>query len=337
MTHDAARPARDVLIVVPCLNEEANLPRLLTGLLADANGADIVVADGGSTDRSHAIVRELQRAHPNLHLLDNPGRIQSAGVNLAVTAMGHAKRWLLRVDAHCDYPPGYMSGLLDSAARQAASSVVVPMITQGQRCFQRACAFAQNSVIGTGGSPHRHVGEGRYVDHGHHALMRIDLFMAVGGYRECQSHNEDAELDLRLQAAGGRIWLEPSQAIVYHPRATPLALLRQYFRYGDGRARTMRLHGTKLKPRQALPLLVPIALAMVPLALIHPLFAVPALGWASICLLYGLAIGVRAGSICAAGSGLAAMTMHLGWGAGYLYQLLQPRPSGRRLPALTLR
>lgn len=332
-----ASPHRDVLIVVPCLNEEANLPRLLDGLLADAAGADIIVVDGGSTDRSHAIVRDYQRTHSNLHLLDNPRRIQSAGVNLAVTTMGRDRCWLLRVDAHCDYPAGYLAGLLASAKRQDASSIVVPMVTQGQHCFQRACAFAQNSLIGTGGSPHRHVGEGRYVDHGHHALMRIDLFLAVGGYRENQSHNEDAELDLRLQAAGGRIWLEPSQAIVYYPRKTPLALLRQYFRYGDGRARTMRLHGTKLKPRQALPLLVPFALAMLPLAATAPLFALPVLGWASICLLYGLMIGVRARSACAAASGIAAMIMHLGWGTGYLWQQFKPRPSGRQLPALTLR
>ncbi|KRB86233.1 succinoglycan biosynthesis protein exoa [Sphingomonas sp. Root710] len=332
-----AADAREVLIVVPCLNEETNLPRLLYQLLADANGADIVIADGGSTDASREIVYDYQRDHPNLHLLDNPRRIQSAGVNLAVTTMGRDKRWLLRIDAHCDYPPGYMAGLLDSAARRDASSVVVPMVTQGRHCFQRACAFAQNSLIGTGGSPHRHVGEGRYVDHGHHALMRIDLFLAVGGYRESQSHNEDAELDLRLQAAGGRIWLEPSQAIIYHPRRTPLALLRQYFRYGEGRAKTMRLHGTRLKARQAMPLLVPVALLLLLLAPLHPTFALPALGWASICLLYGLMIGVRARSGCAAASGIAAMIMHLGWGSGYLWQQFQPRPADRHLPALVLR
>lgn len=334
MSIDAAR-ARELLIVIPCLNEEANLPRLLGQLTSEAAGADVVVADGGSTDGSRAIIRDYQRSHPNLHLIDNPRRIQSAGVNLAVTRMGRGKTWLLRIDAHCDYPPDYLAGLLDAAERQNASSVVVPMVTRGRQCFQRACAHAQNSLIGTGGSPHRHLGEGRYVDHGHHALMRIDLFLAVGGYRESQSHNEDAELDLRLQAAGGRIWLEPSQAIIYHPRKTPMALLRQYFRYGDGRARTMRLHGTRLKARQALPLLVPVAIAMLPLALAHPVFSLPALGWASVCLLYGLLIGIKARSSCAAASGIAAMIMHLGWGTGYLYQQFQPRPSGRQLPALT--
>lgn len=329
--------ADDVLVVVPCLNEKANLPRLLDWLIADSGGAAIVIADGGSTDGSLEIITDYRRRFRNVHLLVNPRRIQSAGVNLAVTTMGRDRRWLLRIDAHCDYPPGYLAGLLDSAARHDATSVVVPMITRGHACFQRACAEAQNSLIGTGGSPHRHLGEGRYVDHGHHALMRIDLFLDVGGYREAQSHNEDAELDIRLRAAGGRIWLEPGQAIVYHPRKTAGALLRQYFKYGEGRARTMRLHGSRLKPRQAAPLLVPFAVALLPLAALHPLFALPAAAWAAICLFYGLLLGWRARSVCAAASGLAAMIMHLGWGSGYLRQLLQPRPRDQRLPALTFR
>ena len=40
--------------------------------------------------------------------------------------------------------------------------------------------------------------EGHWADHGHHALMRISAFRAVGGYDESFSHNEDAELDYRL-------------------------------------------------------------------------------------------------------------------------------------------
>ncbi|MEJ2459123.1 MAG: glycosyltransferase, partial [Novosphingobium sp.] len=75
---------KDVLVVIPCLNEEAHLPGLLGQLLADTPDATFVVADGGSTDRSRAIVEDLASTHPNLHLLRNPDRIQSAGMNRAV-------------------------------------------------------------------------------------------------------------------------------------------------------------------------------------------------------------------------------------------------------------
>jgi succinoglycan biosynthesis protein ExoA len=45
----------------------------------------------------------------------------------------------------------------------------------------------------------------RFVEHGRHALIRLDAFRAVGGYDATQSHNEDAEFDYRLTGNGGRI------------------------------------------------------------------------------------------------------------------------------------
>lgn len=307
-----------LLIVVPCLNEEAHLPGLLALLLAEHPESRIVVADGGSTDRSREIVIALAKDNPGLALLDNPARIQSAGVNLAVAQLGGGFDWLLRIDAHCAYPEGYGAGLLAAAARSGATSVVVPMVTRGTACFQKAVAAAQNSVIGTGGSPHRHVGEGRFVDHGHHALMRLDLFRQVGGYREDMSHNEDAELDLRLLAAGGRIWLEPAQAITYFPRRTPGSLWRQYRGYGAGRARTLALHGQRPKLRQLAPLAVAGAVV---LALGAPLWwplALPVAAWAVISLMSGLVVGARSGGGCALMAGIPAMIMHLAWSTGFL-------------------
>lgn len=330
---------RDVLVVVPCLDEEAHLPGLLVRVLDEAGEALVVVADGGSRDRSRAIVTDLARSHANLVLLDNPRRIQSAAVNLAARRFGAGRRWLVRIDAHADYPGDFIARLQHAAEAMEATSVVVPMVSRGEACFQRAAAAAQNSVLGTGGSPHRHLGKGQWVEHGHHALFDLSLFMAVGGYDESFACNEDAELDRRLLAAGGRIWLEPQAAITYYPRATGRALLRQYYRYGDGRARNLRRHPARVRLRQMLPLgVVPAVLAALcgvalsgfaPVAL---LLAVPAFMWLATSLLAGLVIGVRARCACAAASGIAAAVMHAGWSLGFIAQTLRgaamPPPPG---------
>ena len=50
--------------------------------------------------------------------------------------------------------------------------------------------------------------------------MSIPAFRAVGGYDESFSHNEDAELDYRLNAAGYRIWMTDKTLMVYYPRAS---------------------------------------------------------------------------------------------------------------------
>jgi len=327
---------KDVLIVIPCLNEEAHLAALLINLLADSGAATIVVADGRSTDNSRLIVEELAAIHPRLHLLDNPARLQSAGVNLAVRCFGEGMRWLVRVDAHCGYPPQYAASLVRAAVAQGATSVVVPMITKGEGCFQRAAAAAQNSVLGNGGSSHRRLTTGRFIDHGHHALFDLALFSAVGGYDESFSHNEDAELDLRLMAAGGRIWLEPSLALTYWPRRAPGPLFRQYKGYGSGRARTLARHGTRMKLRQAAPLAVAPALALaavglllVPLAPLALLLTLPALSWAGLCLGFGLLLGLRERSACVAGAGWAAIVMHSAWSFGFWRARLTGPPPER--------
>lgn len=322
--------AHRALAIIPCLNEAAHIHGLIARLLDDPDWIDplIVVADGGSTDGTREIVSSISRRDARVLLLANPGKIQSAGVNLAARTRGEGRRWMVRVDAHASYPRGYVSALVREAERTGAASVVVCMKTRGRGCFQRAAAAAQNSKLGTGGAAHRATSEASWVDHGHHALFDLQAFLAVGGYDETFSHNEDAELDVRLGQGGYRIWLTREVEITYFPRDNPAALFRQYVSYGAGRARTILKHRMKPKLRQLLPLGVAPAVLLALLgSAFTPLAALPALLWAGLCLAFGAAIGWRAQSRCAAASGAAAMIMHLGWSIGFWRQLLAGRSS----------
>ncbi|MDB5418388.1 MAG: succinoglycan biosynthesis protein, partial [Phenylobacterium sp.] len=255
-----------------------------------------------------------------VQLLPNPGRLQSAGVNLAAR-MAEDRPWLVRIDAHADYPKTYVSTLIEEARRTGAHSVVVTMETRGQGGFQRAVAAAQNSRLGTGGAAHRIGADAGWVDHGHHALFSREAFQRIGGYDESFSHNEDAELDLRLTQEGAKIWLTDKTRIVYHPRRTPGALWKQYVSYGKGRARTVLKHHTPLKMRQALPLAVaPAVLGALAAPLYGPLI-VPALIWTVAALTYGLALGAKRRDPAVLLAGPAAMIMHLGWSLGFWLQL----------------
>lgn len=313
----AAKLQQSCLVVVPCLNEERNIARVLDVIVADPAAACIVVADGGSSDATRQIVRQYAARDPRIVLIDNPRRIQSAGVNRAVELFGDHYEWLVRVDAHCGYPTGYVSGLVQVALREDCASIVVPMETRGLEPLQKGIAAAQNSRLGNGGSAHRNAAQGRFVEHGHHALFKLSAFRASGGYCELMPCNEDAELDVRLAAAGGRIWIEPDLTIVYHPRRSLLALFHQYLGYGKGRATTIRRHRVRARGRQLLPLGVVPALLLAPLGLVHPLFAVPAAAWALLCTLWGLAIAIGQWSPAAVAAGPAAMVMHVGWSAGF--------------------
>src|SRR5690242_17310115 len=78
-----------ISVIVPVRNEAAFIRATLDQLLAqeyDPERFEVIVADGQSTDATRTVVREMQREHPNLFLLDNPRRWSSAGRNAAVRA-----------------------------------------------------------------------------------------------------------------------------------------------------------------------------------------------------------------------------------------------------------
>jgi succinoglycan biosynthesis protein ExoA len=242
-------------------------------------------------------------------------------VNLAVRAFGAEAELFARVDAHAAYPGDFLTRLVQAQAETGAESVTVSMRATAAdgACFQQAAACAQNSVLGAGGSPHRKGGARRWVDHGHHALFRTQAFLAAGGYDEGFTHNEDAELDVRLTASGGRILLAADILIDYAPRRAAPALARQYFNYGHGRARTMLKHRIPLKARQLAPAAVaPALLLAIASGPVAPVAALPAAAWLCGCLMYGLVLGVRRRSACACASGAAAAIMHAAWSCGFL-------------------
>jgi succinoglycan biosynthesis protein ExoA len=336
--HPETMPAKPhVLAVIPCLNEAAQIEAIACQILKEADRIPLrlVIADGGSTDGTREIAQALAAKHDCVLFLDNEKRIQSAGLNLAVRRFGSGSELLIRIDAHSRYPARYCERLVEEQAAIGADSVVVSMTAEGATCFQRAAAAAQNSVLGNGGSAHRRSGEGRFVDHGHHAIMRMAAFQSVDGYDDTFSHNEDAELDTRLRAAGFSIWLASMPPIGYFPRRSARALFRQYLNYGRGRARTVFKHRARPKLRQSLPLAVAPALLLSLLLPLHPIFALPAAAWAGLCLAYGFLLGCRERDACVAISGLAAMVMHAGWSAGFLTEavkILRRMRSGRNEP-----
>jgi succinoglycan biosynthesis protein ExoA len=316
--------APEILIVIPCLNEAAHIGPLLERLTPAANrlGATVVVVDGGSSDATPAIVQRFSAANDHVRLLHNSRRIQASAINLAVSRHGDGFDYLIRMDAHGGYPQDYCERLVDEAVATGADSVVVSMKTSGDGIMQAAAAAAQTSRLGTGGSRHRHRDDGGWVDHGHHALMRISAFRAVGGYDESFSHNEDGELDHRLRAAGYRIWLTGRTRMTYFPRSSLASLHRQYLNYGRGRARNVLKHRIVPKLRQLVPLLVVPVVLLAFLGIVHWIAALPLAIWLSVCLGFGLWTAVEKGRPQLALAGLSMMIMHFSWSLGFWSQLL---------------
>jgi len=315
-----------VLAVIPSLNEEKFIEGPLRMLLAASRTLPmrIVIADGGSTDRTQEIVQDFAKQNPNLVFISYPKKRQGPATNETVKAYGDGIEYLIRIDAHANYPEDYCQRLVEEADSMKAASVVVAMHTMGITPFQKAVAAAQNSRLGNGGSAHRLVGqEGMWIDHGHHALMRIDAFRAVGGYDETFLLNEDAELDTRLGKAGYKIWLTGKTSLIYYPRGEPDKLFKQYRDYGKGRAHTIIKHRVWPKLRHLLPAAV---LPAAVLGLFGPFYwlaYVPVYTWIAVCLGYGVVLAIKAGDVQIAMAGPAVLIMHSAWSIGFWSEVLR--------------
>lgn len=332
-----------ISIVIPCLNEADFIVSAIDSVTPRSTDAsplpfdyEILVVDGGSTDGTIDLVEAKAKDDPRIRLLHNPRRLQSAAMNLAAEQANPLASILLRADSHATYPAGFAAACIKALRANKAQSVVVTMNTAGIGCFQQSVAAAQNSLLGNGGSAHRRPGQSKFVDHGHHAAFDRAFYRRVGGYDESLRANEDVDLDMRIQQAGGRIWLETSIPMTYFPRDTVMGLARQYFHYGFGRAFTYRSHRYRLKARHMAPLAVTVGtVGGIVLALtVDPIFALAPWSYFILCLGWSGIAAARRRQPCLLGMGLAAAIMHHAWAFGFLRGLLafaEDRNQGRHI------
>jgi succinoglycan biosynthesis protein ExoA len=339
MTHeDDASPI--ITVIVPVRNEE----RFIAGTLGQLMGQDypsdrfeVLVVDGRSTDATRAVVGELLADHPNLRLLDNPGRLSSAARNIGVRqARGEL---IVVVDGHCQLPgPSYLRNLADAFARSGADCLgrPQPLDVTGATSLQRAIAEARSSRLGHHPASFIYSSEESFVPPQSVAIAyRRSVFDTVGYFDERYDACEDVEFNHRVDRAGLRCFFTPRITVHYHPRASLRGLLRQMIRYGRGRVRLFRKHPETFSIS-----------CLIPAVFVAGLVLGPLLAWLVPWLwpVYLAAIGTYALAVLVATIGVAQkpggwrlapwlplvyLTIHCGAGLGVLRELVaRARPRG---------
>ncbi len=236
---------------MPAYNEERYIEACLASVRAQdypSELVEILVADGRSADRTREIIARLTEADPRIQLIDNPARLQAAGLGLAVkAATGDV---IVRMDVHCEYAPDYVRRCVEALDKTGADNVGGAQRARSKTLFQRALCAALGSKLGTGGVGYRDENAEGFVDTVFLGAFRRKVFETVGLWDPAAITNEDSELNQRILENGGKIYLSRDIVVHYYPRDSFKALATQYFRYGRGRARTLLKLGRfpKLRP-----------------------------------------------------------------------------------------
>ena len=316
-----------VSIIVPCRNEVGWIAHCLESILVNdypSERVEILVVDGMSDDGTRAIVEDFASRHSRVHLLDNLKRIAPAALNVGIAAaQGDI---VMRMDAHVEYPPDYISKLVLELDRSGADNVGGVCLTcpAKETPLARAIALGMSHPLGVGNSYFRiGASQPRWVDTVPFGCYRRQVFERIGGFDEELVRNQDDEFNLRLIRAGGRILLTPEVVSRYYARDSLQRLWRMYFQYGYFKPLVIRKIGRVMTVRQMAPSTFVAAIAVLAVAGFWSKLA-----WGALALLvapYVLAIaGVAASALrkhglaCASCLFLVFPTLHFAYGIGFL-------------------
>jgi glycosyltransferase involved in cell wall biosynthesis len=240
---DTISSTPSVTVGIPVLNEEEHIERVVNGFLDTEypNLAEILVADGGSTDNTRQIVEELSSKDERVKLIDNPEKFQSFALNRMIEkAKGEV---FLRADGHCLYQEDYLKKNIDVFLETGAKNVGGAQRYVANNAVQAGTALAVKSFLGNGGAKYMDETYEGFADTVFLGCFWTEDLREIGGFNTRNITNQDSELNLRLiENFGKSVYVSPEIKSWYYPRDSFLKLFKQYFRYGRGRFLTKVLH-----------------------------------------------------------------------------------------------
>src|SRR5215218_5912396 len=128
-----------ISLVVPVRNEEESLARLVSSIRRQTRQPDeVILVDGGSTDRTVALARELAAGDERFRIVEagqaSPGRGRNVGA-------GEARYpWVAFTDAGIGLDPEWLERLADEVEEEPATEVVYGNYDPSTETFFERCA-----------------------------------------------------------------------------------------------------------------------------------------------------------------------------------------------------
>ncbi len=322
----------DIAIVMPVLNEEKHVGGTLDQIYMQdypMDRVEVVVVDGGSSDRTREIVGAFKDRFGSLKLLDNPPRLPSSGRNIGVN--NSSAPYIMVLDGHTFLPSKtLLRDMLEIFETTSADCLCrpQPLTPPDISEFEKSVAFCRASILGhkPGSEIYSEV-EAEVDPTSSGAMYRRSVFDKVGFFDETFDACEDVDFNYRVHQHGLKACISPKLTVCYYPRSSLSSLWRQMVRYGKGRFRLAAKH----KLFQPVQWLAAAAVAGLGLLLLLSLVSSSAASLLRTVLgLYLLLVVFFSGYLAQRHSHIGCLlhgplifpTIHFGLGFGFLYDLV---------------
>ena len=334
-----------ISIIVPCYNEAGFIEKLLQNIVDQdypKEKSEVYIVDGMSNDGTRDIIAVFIKSYPYIQLLDNERRYVPFALNRGISAS--TGEVIIRLDAHSEYPPDYVSRLVNQLYQLNADNVGGSWITlPGDKTLKSlAIATAMASPFGVGNAHYRlPVNEIREVDTVPFGCYRRDVFNRIGLFDEDLLRNQDDTYNAKLKKNGGKIFLIPDIKIRYYARTSITSTLKMFYQYGLFKPLGNRKTNRPATLRQLIP---PGFVLFIILSLISSLFFEFAfLAGISVLALYLLIDLIFTFSVSVKNTRAALIwylpwlffLIHLSYGAGYLYGIIKFTILGQKKSSVT--
>ncbi len=330
-------PGITISVVIATYNEERHIAACLDALLRQrsiAGPIEIIVVDGMSRDRTRSIVHAYALREPDIRLIENPRRLQVFAWNAGWKAA--SGRYIALMSAHAHYSDTYLADCLDVLERTGASGVGGVQTPYGESALGDAIAWCMSSPFGMGNARFRYADREEESDSIFGIFTARETLERVGGFDERVAFDEDAELNYRIRAAGGKLIVSPKIGVRYHVRESLRALGKQMYRYGYWRRYTQLLHPERVPVRVYAPAALLSAFALSAVLAITPVRILGAIAPA----FYGAFLGAAAATASRRIGARAALVpaslcvMHFTYGFGWWRGFFSFRSRRGRRPRL---